>query len=69
MRLKPLRGQTYEVENLGPSIFLEMLSDKKLCKMVTSQNGLQAVEIEKLNLPIIDTKDYEKIEEGAKSDH
>lgn len=62
MRLKPLRGQTYE-----KMIFMKMIGIKTA--QVLSENHLINVHIDILNLPIIDTKDYEKIPDEKYAGH
>ena len=55
MRLKPLRGQTY-----GLYRFLE-IAGKDKARVITPNDSIITVDIDELNLPIIDTRDYEKI--------
>jgi hypothetical protein len=58
MRLKPLRGQTYKTEGGNEVVFICKTSDgySVLFKDIY-------VHVSDLVLPIIDTKDYEKIPE------
>lgn len=60
LRLRPLRGQTYD-SHWGSIKFIERMN-LDLCKII--QNGeIRQVSIVGIRLPIIDTKDYEKIED------
>lgn len=58
MRLKPLRGQMCESTE-GPVKFLEQVADDH-CKVLFN-DALHIISMAQLDLPIIDTKDYEKI--------
>lgn len=63
MRLKPKRGEKHKTTSGCDITFLETLStDKTMCKVLNS--GFVAV-IPKTDiaLPVIETQDYEKIEE------
>lgn len=62
MRLRPLRGQFYPSER-GEIQFIEKINGLHgICKVV--RNGsLYQMGIQEIILPIIDTKDYEKIED------
>lgn len=63
MRLRPLRGETYMYAG-RELLFLERIAGTNKAKMVNHMDGeMGIVEINKLDLPIIDTKDYEKIED------
>lgn len=62
MRLKPLRGQKYETNKLETVIFLEKTFEGN-AKILTLDDEQRIIHIEDLMLPIIDTKDYEKIED------
>lgn len=60
LRLRPLRGKTYETKEYGPAVFIEQIFLHS--KLYDKKDGKQfTVLTEELNLPIIDTKDYEKI--------
>jgi hypothetical protein len=61
MRLKPLRGQTYYMLDNRPITFLRRVYGGAHV-LDTGQECL--VKIEHIQLPIIDTKDYEKIEDA-----
>lgn len=63
LRLRPLRGQTY-----GIFKFLEM-AGKDSAQVLTPNSSLIVVHIDQLKLPIIDTKDYEKIPEDKHVGH
>lgn len=66
MRLKPLRGQKYKAEGHECElVFVEKIDESDLVK-VYGFGGIFLLHIDDLNLPIIDTKDYEKIAEDKK---
>ncbi len=66
MRLKPLRGQTYETDG-GPVQFLEITPLGQVKVIV--YDAQRVIPVEHLNLPIIDTKDYENIQEDKHAGH
>jgi hypothetical protein len=62
MRLKPLRGQFYK-SSRGEIQFIEKINGLHgLCKVFQGLDIFQ-IPIGDIVLPIIDTKDYEKIED------
>lgn len=63
LRLRPLRGQMY-----GLFRFLEMTGKDK-ARVITPNDSTITVNIDELKLPIIDTKDYEKIENEKTKTH
>jgi hypothetical protein len=62
MRLKPLRGQTY-ASTVGEIVFLEKQSGADGWCNVLIKDARYSMPINNIVLPIIDTKDYEKIED------
>ena len=60
MRLKPLRGKKYATQDYGDVTFLETVAGDA-CKIYSSTEKILIIPLENLSLPIIDTKDYEKI--------
>ena len=65
MRLRPLRGQTYETRDGNKVIFLEKQKDG-MARIVGESSFTSVIKMDDLVLPIIDTKDYEKIAEDKK---
>lgn len=59
MRMKPLRGKRYETNLLETVVFLERTEQGNAKVLVN--DALRVIDIDDLMLPIIDTKDYEKI--------
>lgn len=63
IKLKPLRGKKYYTEAYGDVKFIEVIGCGT-CKVVClATNKLITIPLDDLPLPIIDTKDYEKIED------
>lgn len=62
MRQKPIRGKKYETNKLETVIFLERTAEGN-AKVITLNDALRVMNIEDLMLPIIDTRDYEKIQD------
>lgn len=63
LRLRPLRGQFYGSER-GEIQFIEKINGLPgLCKVLQGLTIFQ-IPISDIVLPIIDTKDYEKIEDA-----
>lgn len=61
MRLKPLRGAPYKTIADGDAIFLARISDDK-CRILLNEQVMVCL-ISSLQLPVIETKNYEKIED------
>lgn len=62
MRLKPLRGQTFKMLDGRSFQFLEKLDGiYRGCSKVILEGRVTEINTDNIELPIIDTKDYEKI--------
>jgi len=60
MRLKPLRGKVYD-SAWGFIQFIEPVRGSRgLCRVLMKEK-IEEVDVDGIRLPIIDTKDYEKI--------
>lgn len=59
MRRKPYRGEHYRLGNGDEVTTLE--AKEKMVKVLLPNGKTMAVAKDDLNLPIIDTKDYEKL--------
>lgn len=61
LRLRPLRGQTYKTHGKFASVTFIEKTYGGMAK-VYHDGGIIIIHSSNLDLPIIDTKDYEKIE-------
>lgn len=59
MRLRPLRGQTYETVEGHMIRFIE--NKNGICSVLFGDEPMSHIHISEIALPIINTKDYEKI--------
>ncbi len=62
LRLKPLRGQTYLVDGVWSVMFLEKIDRTTYVKVIFNGSTI-VVPFSDMKIPIIDTKDYEKIQD------
>lgn len=68
MRKKGIRGQTIGRRSGDAVIFLEDMTDPSLCKVLLSGETITVIAKADLLLPVIDTKEYEKLGPETLSD-
>lgn len=69
MRKIPIRGETYILEATGDVVTVVEIATKDYVKVILPNGRISAVDKSHLNLPTIDTKNYEKLIEARAAVH